>query len=129
MVGGNTLSDGRVEGCVGEKWVSVCGEIWDDRHAAVVGRQLGYNGSEHYEKVLLYANVISELFCSVSSADYGGMSRVFIKISSCIGNETHLADCIPPHSGVGLEYPLCESNITAVAICSNSLVSDDDVLL
>ena len=35
------------------------------------------------------------LFCSVSSADYGGMSQVFIEISSCIGNETHLADCTP----------------------------------
>ena len=120
MVGGNTLSDGRVDVCVEEKWVSVCGEMWGDRHAAVVCRQLGYNGSEHYEKRCYYMQMLSVTLCSVSSADYGGMSQVFIEISSCIGNETRLADCIPPHSGVGLEYPLCESNITAVAICSNS---------
>ena len=46
LVGGHTPTDGRVQICVEERFVSVCDENWNNIHAAVVCRQLGHNGSE-----------------------------------------------------------------------------------
>ena len=46
MVDGRSIYDGRVEVCVGRIWGSVCDDKWDYRDAAVVCRQLGYNGSK-----------------------------------------------------------------------------------
>ena len=46
LVDGETPYDGRVEICVNDHWVSICMENWNDRHAAVVCRQLGHNASK-----------------------------------------------------------------------------------
>jgi hypothetical protein len=47
LFGGKTPYDGRVEICVNDHWVSLCAENWDDRHAAVVCRQLGHNTTSY----------------------------------------------------------------------------------
>ena len=43
LMGGNSVSEGRVEICLNNQWGTVCDDSWDERGAAVVCRQLGYS--------------------------------------------------------------------------------------
>ena len=47
LVNGRTPDDGRVDICLNGVWGSVCDDYWDSMDAAVVCRQLGYNGCKY----------------------------------------------------------------------------------
>ena len=42
-MGGNRVSDGRVEICLNETWGTVCRNNWDKLDSTVVCKQLGYS--------------------------------------------------------------------------------------
>ena len=77
LVGGTSISQGRVEVCVGQAWGTVCHYGFDSNDARVVCRQLGYNvdktGTSEYIKmynyiymhdsVLYYFRCYSEVQC------------------------------------------------------------------
>ena len=43
LVGGSSITEGRVEVCINEMWGTVCDNNWDDNDAAVVCRQAGFS--------------------------------------------------------------------------------------
>ncbi|XP_041375843.1 deleted in malignant brain tumors 1 protein-like [Gigantopelta aegis] len=81
LAGGDNSSYGRVEVNVDGVWGSVCDQLWDDREAGVLCRQLGFHDG--------YA---------LPRAHYGmGMGPVWLSYLSCQGTESSLHQC--PHSG------------------------------
>ncbi len=57
LVGGVNGTEGRVEICFSNVWGTVCGEMWGDRQADVVCRQLGVKRSGKF----LYGRLIYAL--------------------------------------------------------------------
>ena len=42
LVGGHSVTNGRVEVCIEKRWGTVCGDSWDIMEVEVICRQLGY---------------------------------------------------------------------------------------
>ena len=51
LVGGNSVSEGRVEICFNGVWGSVCNYRWDDFDATVVCRKLGFQAESKQTKL------------------------------------------------------------------------------
>ena len=77
LVGGSSALEGRVELFHNGKWGTVCDDRWDNRDAAVVCRQLGYQGGQHF-----------------GGAHFGrGSGHIFLDDVNCSGTESRLIDC------------------------------------
>ena len=108
---GQTPIDGRVEVCLDGAWGSVCDDRWDFTDAAVVCRQLGYNGCElkQIHIIIIIITVISlYTLCFFSSAanlasypllEHGSVGTIYWINFNCYGNESKLSEC--KHHGVG----------------------------
>uniref|UniRef100_A0A8C3AU80 Neurotrypsin n=1 Tax=Cyclopterus lumpus TaxID=8103 RepID=A0A8C3AU80_CYCLU len=81
LVGGDNPWEGRVEVFHNSDWGTVCDDHWNQQHAEVVCRQLGYR----------YGNR-----CVVSDGTFGeGIGLILLDDVHCEGSETSLLDC--PH--------------------------------
>ncbi|KAJ8047464.1 Deleted in malignant brain tumors 1 protein [Holothuria leucospilota] len=82
---GLTSYEGRVEIFHAGQWGTVCDDGWDDAAAAVVCRQLGFNGSA----------------VAFTSATFGqGSGAIWLDNVRCIGSEQNLQECTNPGFGV-----------------------------
>ncbi|KAJ8030424.1 Neurotrypsin [Holothuria leucospilota] len=78
LVGGNSENEGRVEIYHNGIWGTVCDDSWDDNDAAVVCRELGFEGNAE----------------AVSFAEFGqGTGQIWLDNVFCIGTESRLEDC------------------------------------
>ena len=57
LVGGNSVSEGRVEMCYNGVWGSICIHGWDNSDAGIVCRQLGFQG-ESKLTIELYVDLL-----------------------------------------------------------------------
>ncbi len=77
LVGGNSALEGRVELFLDGQWGTVCDDEWDNKDAAVVCRQLGYQGGRAF-----------------LGARFGrGSGPIFRDDVMCTGGEARLVDC------------------------------------
>ena len=107
LVGGQTSLDGRVEVCLDGLWGTVCDDRWDYRDAAVVCRQLGYNGREfsscYIRKLcllLLSSSVNSASYPLLEHSSFNFILNISLDNVDCNGNESKLSEC--QHRGIGI---------------------------
>ena len=99
LVGGDSVSRGRVEVYHSGEWGTVCDDDWDLTDAHVVCRQLGYSGA----------------ISAYRHAFFGrGRGPIHYDNVACNGSETCLADC--SHLGIGVED--CDHNEDAGVACN-----------
>ena len=87
LVGGNNISEGRVEVNRNGTWGTVCDDSWDLNDAHVVCRQLGYDRAT----------------AALSNAYFGAGSNsmpIYMDDVACFGNEASLSQCSAAPWGV-----------------------------
>eukprot|EP00058_Branchiostoma_floridae_P023683 XP_002609173.1 hypothetical protein BRAFLDRAFT_92536 [Branchiostoma floridae] len=78
LVGGRSVSEGRLEIFYDGEWGTVCSYSWDLADAYVVCRQLGYPCA----------------YVTTTWASFGeGTGRIWFRDAACTGKEARLADC------------------------------------
>ncbi|KAJ8030427.1 Neurotrypsin [Holothuria leucospilota] len=85
LVGGIRGNEGRVEIFHDGVWGTVCDDLWDDRDASVVCRQLGFGDSGD---ALRYAHFGS------------GVGPIWLDNVGCTGSENRLEECRSPGWGI-----------------------------
>ena len=103
LAGGSSYLEGRVEVFHNGRWGTVCDDLWDDRDAAVVCRQLGYRGGT---AVVGFPRRFRE-----------GTGPIYLDDVQCRGNESRLIDC--PRRGLArnIGHHNCLHLEDAGAIC------------
>ena len=115
------LARGRVEVCINGSYGTVCGDIWDYRHASVVCSQLGFSRSGKYHELYIY---MLSTFCTltllysgafaVSTGAFGDdMASTLVRSVICAGNELGLLDCS--------YYPGTCTEHSAAVICQSEM--------
>lgn len=79
LIGGTTISEGRVEICMASTWGTVCDDFWGAPDARVVCRQLGYS--------TVRALAFDRAFFGA------GTGQILLDNVQCAGTEARLADC------------------------------------
>ena len=99
LVGGSYNYEGRVEVLYNDVWGTSCHDLWDDRDATVVCRQLG----------LPYGSAIA-----MQEAFYGeGSGQIWLDNVRCTGTEDSLDQC--QHSKWGIHN--CDHSNDATVLC------------
>ena len=110
LVGGATITEGRLEICINGHWGTVCNDGFDVNAAVVVCRQLGVNESgesmliTNFTKLL--SNIGTDIFTALtmqSNVFFGGgasFQQIHLDELRCSGAEATLLNCT--HRGIGV---------------------------
>ena len=79
LVGGASITQGRVEICFNNTWGTVCDDFWGVNEASVVCRQLGFSPSGALATVRAFFGQ--------------GTGPIFLDDVGCTGTESRLANC------------------------------------
>ena len=98
LAGGQNDAEGRVEICIGGIWGSVCDDSWDNRDAAVVCQQLGFQGNSMCLcAVLVLASYVLFNLKDVTvhyNSHFGeGKGPYHLTNVYCYGDEENLLSC------------------------------------
>ncbi|KAJ8335761.1 hypothetical protein SKAU_G00391030 [Synaphobranchus kaupii] len=104
IVGGRTLSEGRVEVKIGSKWGTVCSEGWTTKEAMVACRQLGLGYSVHAMTETWYW-------------DSSNVTEMVMSGAKCSGDEMSLSHC-QRHKAVSCQK--AAARFSAGVICSET---------
>ncbi|XP_069030839.1 neurotrypsin [Embiotoca jacksoni] len=102
LVAGESRKEGRVEVFIDGQWGSVCDDGWNDVSAAVVCRQLGFNGVAKARSMAYFGE---------------GRGPIHLDNVQCSGTETSLGQC-PAEGGDGHD---CRHSEDAGIICDYTL--------
>lgn len=80
LVGGASVSEGRVELCMGSSWGTVCDDFWGTLDARVVCRQLGFSTFQPVARTQAFFGA--------------GTGQILLDNVNCTGNEVQLIDCM-----------------------------------
>ena len=101
LVGGNTISEGRVEIFYKNSWATVCDDGWDNDDASVVCKQLGLGSTG----------------LAIGEAAFGqGTSTILLDQVICSTGQSNIFDCV--HNG--FENHDCLHREDAGVRCSGS---------
>jgi len=124
LMGGNTDYEGRVEIYKGGQWAMVCDDMWNDRNAKVVCRQLGFLNESATRKI--HAPVA--LGWSAFSFSQGELDPKFWlddvqcdgeenRLDECMSKDWGLHDCTSPYEAAGVICKVEESAMTCDLGC------------